>query len=179
VVTSRDEVIGRRAAIATVVLVAVGLLGTITVVVTGLTIILIEQPVPVTDDPGATTVERYKGIFPTTMPWWLFLLYATGWVGVLAAVWKPERAYFQALLNGKVLIFASAGWTAIFAGLTAAAALSTGAYVAREGFGLFYIPALVLAVVAAVAGMRARVNHRRMLRALTRGRRAPKKKGRT
>ncbi len=161
-----DTRIGRGAAIATVVLAIVGLVGTAVFMVTGLVMNIIADPDPVTDDPSARVWERYKGIFPLEMPWWVYLLPALGWIIVLVAVWKPKRSFMGMSRKGGLVMFASPGFTAGFATLTAIAALTTGLYMPEPRYGLFWIPAAVLGATAVVAGVRARVLSRRRSAAL-------------
>lgn len=177
----RDQKIGRRAAWGVLATVAAALVAGPLMTSANLIIVLAIGAEPnVEQAPGVTTFERWQGILPIDVPWWVYLAISLAMGVILAAVWRPSRHYLG-MWRRKVVLIAMPGLLAWLAVWWAAQCLGFGGYYTSrdEWQGFLFIPVAV-AVAVAVAGFVQRSRTRPKLPKRRRKKRiAPSEPGRT
>ncbi|MET1052163.1 MAG: hypothetical protein ABWX65_05935 [Mycetocola sp.] len=161
---TRDQVIGRRAAVVvmlvTFVFVAIGPLW---IAVNGFVSLATGIPGNMPDGPGVTTRDQMAGNFPFPMPSWVYIVMMPALPVLLAVVWKPERHTTVIAFGGKLLMWASPGFIAFVAMFCAIFAFDAGSWFPRAdgSYGLHWIAGVIGLATAIVGGADA---YRRWLR---------------
>ena len=138
----RDQLIGRAAAIVTVVL---------AVMVPLLTYVLLIIDASVGLATGRPRAELGIGS-PLTVPWWYSFVGVAGWTVVLVLTWRAERWYLRKY--GPFRLWAAPIVVFGLALLSMTACLAAGYRFTGEAFGPDLIPATLLLAISVVAYVR-------------------------
>ena len=110
------------------------------------------------DDPGASVIEKWRGLVPFPVPWWVYAIVAVA-LGVLLVLTRDRSRQYTARMTGKVLLRNTPYFLAFWAFLWALLSIGLTMYYTTSGVGLYWIPAvmaLAVAVAAVWIGLRQR-----------------------